>query len=104
MILAADNLHVIKWYVDAAFAMHPDFKSHTGGNMTYGQGTPMSMSRKQKLNTRSSTEAELVGPDDLSTFILWTRFFMQAQGYETAAYTHLRAHASARNLVCLLLL
>jgi hypothetical protein len=65
LILSADDLHVIKWYVDCAFAVHPDFKSHTGGNMTYGQGTPMSMSRKQKLNTRSSTEAELVGPDDL---------------------------------------
>ena len=82
LILSADDLHVIKWYVDCAFAVHPDFKSHTGGNMTYGQGTPMSMSRKQKLNTRSSTEAELVGPDDLSTLILWTRLFMEAQGYE----------------------
>jgi hypothetical protein len=82
LILAADNLHVIKWYVDAAFAVHPDFKSHTGGSMTYGQGTPMSMSRKQKLNTRSSTEAELVGPDDLSTLILWTRLFMMCQGYD----------------------
>jgi hypothetical protein len=81
LILAADNLHIIKWYVDAAFAVHPDFKSHTGGSMTYGQGTPMSMSRKQKLNTRSSTEAELVGPDDLSTLILWTRLFMMCQGY-----------------------
>ncbi len=82
LILSADDLHVIKWYVDCAFAVHPDFKSHTGGNMTYGQGTPMSMSRKQKLNTRSSTEAELVGPDDMSTLILWTRLFMEAQGYE----------------------
>jgi hypothetical protein len=39
------------------------------------------MSRKQKLNTRSSTEAELVGPDDLSTLILWTKLFMECQGY-----------------------
>jgi hypothetical protein len=82
LILSADDLHIIKWYVDCAFAVHPDFKSHTGGNMTYGQGTPISMSRKQKLNTRSSTEAELVGPDDMSTLILWTRLFMQQQGYE----------------------
>jgi hypothetical protein len=82
LILSADALHVIKWYVDAAFAVHPDFKSHTGGSMTYGQGAPISMSRKQKLNTRSSTEAELVGPDDLSVLILWTRLFMQCQGYD----------------------
>ena len=28
--LSADSLHVLKWYVDASFAVHPDFKSHTG--------------------------------------------------------------------------
>jgi hypothetical protein len=81
LILSADNLHIIKWYVDAAFAMHSDFKSHTGGNMSCGQGTPMSMSRKQKLNTRSSTKAKLVQPNDLSTLILLTRLFMKCQGY-----------------------
>jgi hypothetical protein len=57
LILAADDLHVLKWYVDAAFAVHPDFKSHTGGSMTYGQGTPISMSRKQKQH-RGSTVAQ----------------------------------------------
>jgi hypothetical protein len=82
LTLSADDLHVIKWYVDSSFAVHPDFKSHTGGTMTYGQGAPQTMSRKQKLNTRSSTEAELVGPDDLATMILWTKLFMEAQGYE----------------------
>ena len=30
LTLSADDLGVIKWYVDAAFAVHPDFKSHTG--------------------------------------------------------------------------
>jgi hypothetical protein len=48
--------------------------------MTYGSGAIQSMSRKQKLNTRSSTEAELVGVDDAMTMILWTRLFLQAQG------------------------
>ena len=37
---------------------------------------------KQKLNTRSSTEAELVACDDVITKILWTRLFMKSQGYE----------------------
>ena len=39
------------------------------------------MSRKQKLITRSSTEAELVGADDAATMILWTGLFMEQQGY-----------------------
>ena len=80
LILSADNLHVIKWYVDSAFAVHPDYKSHTGAVMTYGGGAAQSISRKQKLNTRSSTEAELVGTDDVSVMILWTKLFLEAQG------------------------
>jgi hypothetical protein len=82
LVLSADDLHVIKWYVDSAFAVHPDFKSHTGGVMTYGGGAAQSISRKQKLNTRSSTEAELVGTDDVAIMILWTKYFMEAQGYK----------------------
>ena len=50
--------------------------------MTFGRGAIMSLSRKQKLNTRSSTEAELVGADDAATMILWTKHFMEAQGYK----------------------
>jgi hypothetical protein len=81
LTLSVDNLNVVKWYVDASFAVHPDFKSQTGAVMTYGQGAMMAMSKKQKLNTRSSTEAELVGVDDAMTLILWTKLFLQAQGY-----------------------
>ena len=43
--------------------------------------SPLSSSTKQKLNTRSSTESEVVGVDDLLPAILWTRIFLQAQGY-----------------------
>jgi hypothetical protein len=33
--------HIIKWYVDASFAVHKDFQSHTGGAMSYGTGLPI---------------------------------------------------------------
>eukprot|EP00980_Cylindrotheca_fusiformis_P022667 scaffold9546_cov59-Cylindrotheca_fusiformis.AAC.1 len=36
----------------------------TGAVMTWGDGAVQTISRRQKLNTRSSTEAELVGVDD----------------------------------------
>ena len=39
------------------------------------------MSTKQKINTKSSTEAELVGVHDSMPMVLWTRHFMEAQGY-----------------------
>jgi hypothetical protein len=82
LTLRADDLSIVKWYVDASFAVHPDFKSHTGVAMTYGSGVPIAVSRKQKLNTRSSTEAELVGVDDGINLILWTKLFLEAQGID----------------------
>ena len=82
-ISATGNLSVIKWMVDAAFAVHPDFMSHTGAVMMYdgAQGVVQAISRKQKLNTRSSTEAELVAVDDVATMVLWTKLFLEAQGW-----------------------
>jgi len=79
--VSADNLRVIKWFVDASFAVHPDFRSHTGAVMTMGNGAMQAISSKQKLNTGSSTHAELVGASDTTTMILWTRLFLEAQGY-----------------------
>jgi hypothetical protein len=42
---------------------------------------PITASTKQKLNTRSSTESELVGVDDMMPIIIWTRYFLLSQGY-----------------------
>ena len=42
LILSIDGSGSIGWYVDAAFAVHKDMKSHTGGIMTMGQGTAFS--------------------------------------------------------------
>lgn len=79
--LEADNLHVVQWWVDGAYGVHGDYRSHTGATMTLGRGSIYSSSTKQKLNTRSSTEAELVAVDDVMHQILWTRYFLEAQGY-----------------------
>jgi hypothetical protein len=69
------------WYVDALFAVHPNMHSHTGGGLTMCQGFPIVASRKQKLNTKSSTESKLVGLDDMMLIMLWTRYFLLSQGY-----------------------
>ena len=81
LTLSADKSNLIKWYIDAAYAVHKDMKSHTGGVFTLGKGTAIASSLKQKLNTKSSTEAELVGVDDLAGNILWTNYFLKAQDY-----------------------
>ena len=80
--LSADGINVMKWYVDASFAVHPDFCSHTSVTMTMGKGAIVSQSIKQKINTCSSTEAELVGVDDAMKMMLWTQHFLEAHGYK----------------------
>ena len=96
LTLEADDTSIVKWSVDASFAVHPDMKSHTGGSMTlgketvYGTGGSMTLGKgtvygtctRQKINTKSSTEAELVGLNDVLPQVLWTRYFLEAQGYE----------------------
>ena len=37
--------------------------------------------RKQKLNTKSSTDANLVGVDDVLAQVIWTRYFLKEQAY-----------------------
>jgi hypothetical protein len=80
--LQCDNLQIIKWWVDASFACHTDMRSHTGGIMSLGKRAVYATSVRQKLNTQSSTEAELVAVNNVLPQILWTRNFMMAQGFE----------------------
>jgi hypothetical protein len=80
LTLESDGNVVIQWWIDASFAVHPDMKSHTGITMSLGKGYPSSSSISQKLNTKSSTEAELVGVDDGMPLVVWTRNFMIEQG------------------------
>ena len=79
--MSIDKSGNIKWYVDASFAVHKDMRSHTGGFMTMGTGGAYVQSRKQKLKTNSSTEADLVGVDDVLTQLIWTRYFLKEQGH-----------------------
>ena len=67
LILRADGVNVLKWGVDVSYAAHENMRGHTGRTMSIGKdgcGSIISISKKKKLNTKSSTEAELIGVDD----------------------------------------
>jgi hypothetical protein len=81
LTLEADGSNVIKWWADASYAVHPDMRSHTGGVLSLGKGAIYGTACRQKLGTKSSTEAELVGVSDLLPQVIWTRYFLEAQGY-----------------------
>jgi hypothetical protein len=82
MILGADSLDKLDTFVDVSFAVHHDMRSHTGGGVTFGRGVLMSRSVKQKLNTTSSTESEVVGAADYLPNTIWLMKFLECQGYK----------------------
>ena len=39
LILSGAGTGMIKWWVDASYAVHPDMKGHTEGTMSMGKGS-----------------------------------------------------------------
>jgi hypothetical protein len=81
LTLHAVSLTDVVWYVDASHQTHDDCKGHTGSLLTFGKGATTSSSTKHKIPSKSSTENELIGLYNKSSDILWTRHFLEAQGY-----------------------
>ena len=81
LTIGADNITKMETWVDASYGVHHDFKSHTGGCISFGWGVLLTKCQKQKLNTRSSTEGEVVGVSDYLPNTIWARMFLGAQGY-----------------------
>ena len=50
--------------------------------MSYGLGILHGKGVKQKLNLKSSTEAELVGVSNYLPYNIWMLYFLEHQGYK----------------------
>lgn len=91
----------LKVFIDAAYGVHSDSgKSHTGCVIVLGDGGPIyAKSCKQKIVTKSSTEAELVGLSDTASQAIHTRRFLIAQGYEMGPATIYQDNKSCMALI-----
>ena len=87
LTMETKNLGNIQWWVDTLFAVHPDMRSHTGATGTLGLGSFYTFLSKQKINTRSSTKAKLVGVNNIMGAVLWTQYVLEAQGYKLPTST-----------------
>ena len=79
--IGATSLTELYTYIDAAFTVHDNMQSHTGGAISMGYGIVHGKSSMQKINTKSLTEAELVGISEYIPYNLWLLHFLDAQGY-----------------------
>ena len=73
--------------IDALFVVHMDKKSHTRYCLTLGTGSSISGLLGQKVNTRSSTESELVRGDDIIGYVEWTSLYCKDQVKEYLSVT-----------------
>ena len=66
--------------MDASYAVHHDMRGHKCDLMTMGVGVIQGKASK-KLNTKSSTETEVVGASDYIPWSVWAKRFLEGQGY-----------------------
>ena len=70
----------LKAYVDASFASHTDGKGHTGCVIKWGDTTITTISKKQRIATKDSTEAELVALSDMTREVEQMNEYLEEQG------------------------
>ena len=87
-------------YFDAAWAVHQDLKGHSGILITLGYNAfpVMCKSMKQRMVSKSSTEAELIAVFDGLDYLLWLREVYLFFGYENKPITIFQDNTSAITL------
>lgn len=95
--LGTDNGGVsgLSAFIDASYAVHGDCRGHTGAMISLGAGAVYTKSSKQKLNSKSSSEAELIGISEAGGQVIWSRNFLRGQGYSLGAATIYQDNSSA---------
>ena len=98
LTLGADTLDVIHTWVDAAHGVHCDARGHTGGLISFGRGTIANKSIKQKLNSKSSTETELIGTSDYLPDAINAKYFLEGQGQHVKGINYYRDNQSCMKM------
>ena len=80
-IIGADNISDFCVWVDASHTIHGIMEGHTLGVISLGQCILHGKSSKQKMNTRSTTESELIGVSEYLPYDIWQVNFYKHKGY-----------------------
>ena len=74
-------MDILQTWVDASYVTHRDMRGHIGGLMSMSIRAIYNKCSKQKINTKRSTETEIIGVGDYIPWTLWAKRFLQAQDY-----------------------
>jgi hypothetical protein len=99
LILSADEMNfTVHWYVNGSHQIHEDCRGQIGCLMMMGKGAAISLSNILKCNTQSSTEIEIISVHDKLPDIIWTRYFVECQGYDIDEYIVFQDNMSSLSL------
>ena len=90
----------IRTYIDASFAVHSNFKSHTGICITMGIGCFYANSTGQKINATSSCQAELIALAKGLQQSIYSSYFSAGQGYKIPPIIVNQDNQSTIKLIC----
>jgi len=85
LYLKIGNTVQVQAHIDASYGVHDvDGKSHSGAAIGIGDALSIQVkSTKQKIVTKSSTEAELVAVTDMAGDVMDLKSFVEEMGYDT---------------------
>jgi hypothetical protein len=72
----------INTYIDSSHGIHNDYRGQTGILIKLGDSTIMARSAKQKTNTKSTAETELIGVSEEFSQSVWTKYWLEDAGYK----------------------
>ena len=99
MRLDGRDYDTVTVYVDASYGTHTDRKYHTGTVLKLGRAFIFGYSMKQRINTKSSCEAELVGVSDGVNPAIEIMNFMINQGHEAKPVTLMQDNKSTIKMI-----
>ena len=74
-----NDTRYLQTWIDASYATHRNMRGYTGGIISMGKGAVIHGCSKQKINTKSSTESEIVGVSDFLPYTMWASYFLKEQ-------------------------
>ena len=79
-IFGTDDFLRLETWIYASHVVHPNMRVHTGGSTYFGCGIIYRKPAKQKLNTKSTTDSEVLGMSECVPYKIYIINFLEAQG------------------------
>ena len=82
LTLETELMDNIRWCINLAYGVNLDLKGHSGGTMLLGKGEAARKSSRYRINSRSSTESDIIGVDNHMPSVIGKLCFLEVQGFK----------------------